>query len=228
VEVAYQSGGGAPPASALSVLGSRINETCTHSSLAWSIHPFTSTQSSFTTDDLLRLTTSTRQVWPGPGTTSLFYLYTSGTFADDSSVLGISFRGSSIAVFAGTVAANAPSAMIAPVTATVLVHEFGHELGLVGIVGSAPNEDPAHPYHSSDPNDVMYWSVETTASLLGLFGGPAPPTQFDAADLSDLATVKSTPIVLELLPWVVLGGVAVAVLVLTVRHVRAGRRPPAP
>ena len=223
VEIAYQSNGLPPSAAALAVLGARINETCSHSSLSWSIHSFASSKTSFTSDDLLALTVSNREVWPGPGTMSLFYLFTSGSFADQANVLGEAFRGSSIAVFGGTLAANAPAGELPAVTATVIVHEFGHELGLVGIVGSAPNEDLAHPFHSNDPNDVMYWSVETTASLLGLFGGSSPPTDFDVADVSDLATVKSTLIPLEVIPWVVLGAVAIGVAVVSVLHVRSGR-----
>ncbi|MCI4360354.1 MAG: hypothetical protein L3J91_01485, partial [Thermoplasmata archaeon] len=189
-----------------------------------SIHPFSSGQTSFSDGDLLALATSERQVWPSPGTMALFYLYLTGGYAPDSSVLGLTFRGSAIAVFEGTIAQDAPSGSAAAVTATVLVHEFGHELGLVGIIGYAPNEDPAHPYHSNDPNDVMYWSVDSTAMLLGLLGGAAPSTQFDAADLSDLATVRSTWIPLEVLPWIVLAGILTAALILAVSYRRAGRR----
>src|SRR4029077_10411107 len=115
----------------------------------------------------------------------------------------------------------APASQQPAVIATVLVHEFGHELGLVGIVGTAPNQDPNHPYHSNDPNDVMYWAVETTGVLVGLLGGSPPPTQFDAADLSDLASVRSAPIFGEIIPWIVAGGAALGAAVVALVALRS-------
>jgi hypothetical protein len=223
VEVAYQSSGTPPPLSALSTLSQRINETCSKSDVSWSIHPFTSSETSYNLSDLRSLTTTQRQTWPGLGTMSLFYLYLNGGYAPDSSVLGLAFEGSSIAIFEGTIAQATSAPQNPGVTATVMVHEFGHELGLVGIVGSAPNEDPAHPYHSNDPNDVMYWSVDTTTVLLGFLGGAATPTQFDAADINDLSTVRSTIIPIEILPWIILVIVLVAAVVLVVRFLRQRR-----
>jgi hypothetical protein len=159
----------------------------------------------------------------------LGYLYLNGADADNPNVIGLAYRGASIAVFEGTIQSDASAGEAAPVTTTVMIHEFGHELGLVGIDGSAPNEDPNHPYHSSDPNDVMYWAVDSTALLGGLLGGSGPPTQFDSADLADLSTVKSTPILVELVPWVVLAGTLAAAGILVWHSIRQrGRksRPP--
>ncbi|MCI4345811.1 MAG: hypothetical protein L3K07_03555 [Thermoplasmata archaeon] len=223
VEFAYQESGGPPPAASVSTLLDRINETCQKSNVVVTEHSFASGQSSFSRSDLWALETGNRQSWPEPGTMSLFYLFLAGTYSGDSTVLGLAYYGSSIAVFAGTITSSAGSGATA-VTTTVLVHEFGHELGLVGIVGSASNEDPAHPYHSSDPNDVMYWSVDSTALLAGLLGGSAPSNQFGAADLSDLSTVRSTPIFQELYPWVVLAATLMIAAVLVLRSHRRGRK----
>jgi hypothetical protein len=72
----------------------------------------------------------------------------------------------------------------------VLVHEFGHAMGLVnnGIDMVRPHEDPNYPGHSSNRNSVMYWAVETS-DVFNLFRG-GPPTEFDADDKADLCRVS--------------------------------------
>lgn len=212
-----------PPASSVSVLWARMNETLAKSSIQFQLETYTEDSSgALTTDQLFSLESQVRTTWPVLGTMALFYLFVDGSYAGGSSVLGLSYAASSIAVFPRII----PGGPDAGIESTVLVHEFGHEIGLVGLVGSASNEDMAHPGHSTDPNDVMYWQVETTAVLGGLIGGQSPPNQFDAADLSDLSTVKITPIPQEFLPWVVLAvllGASVAVAGLSLRRRRRAR-----
>ncbi len=230
VEIDYQSSAGPPPAASVNVLEQRINQTCAKSSVGIEEYPFSSNTTNFHESDLLGLETSVRHSWPSWGTMVLGYLYLNGRDADNADVLGLAYRGASIAVFGGTIAATAPFGSATAVTTTVMVHEFGHELGLVGIVGAAPNEDPNHPYHSSDPNDVMYWAVDSTALFGGLLGAGGPPNTFDAADLGDLSTVRSTPVLLELVPWIVLAASlvgATSLIVLRVRR-RTLRRPSQP
>lgn len=204
VEIDYQASAGPPPAASVSVLESRINETCSKSSVSVNEYAFSSSTSQFSEAGLFALEQSQRHAWSSPGTMVVDYLYLNGADADNANTIGLAYRGASIAVFEGTIQADAPAGEAAAVTTTVMVHEFGHELGLVGIVGSAPNEDPNHPGHSNDPSDVMYWAVDSTALLGGLLGGSGPPNQFGSADLSDLSTVRSTPIVQDVLPWLVL------------------------
>lgn len=224
VEIDYQRSAGPPPASSVSVLEQRINETCAKISVSVEEFPFSSNATAFHESDLWGLETSVRHLWPSPGTMVLGYLYLNGRDADSSTTIGLAYRGASVAVFEGTIAATAPFGSTTGVVTTVMVHEFGHELGLVGLVGVAPNQDASHPYHSSDPNDVMYWAVDSTALFGGLLGGGGPPTAFDSADLSDLATVRTTPILLELIPWIVLvASLAGATCVAVVRF----RRPTA-
>jgi len=228
VEIAYQQSAGPPPAIAVSTLLNRINETCSKSSVTIAEHSFSSSASSFGDSDLLSLDQQLRQHWPVPGAMSIFYLYLDGSYASDSSVIGLAFRASSIVVFEGAI--NSDSSLIgnaAAVTTTVMIHEFGHELGLVGIFGNAPNEDLSHPPHSNDPNDVMYWQVDTTQIALL---GSTPPTQFDAADLSDLASVKQSIILYEIVPWIVLAVCILAASLLVYSHTRSRRRlkPPNP
>jgi hypothetical protein len=221
VEIDYQASIGPPPRSALQTLGDRINTTTGKSSVTFEEFPFTSSQTNFSSSDLWTLETELRHTWPDWGTMSLFYLYLGGQFAEQGNVLGYAYLASSIAIFGSTIQNDSPAGEATAITTTVMVHEFGHELGLVGIVGSAPNEDPNHPHHSNDPDDVMYWAVDTSA-LTGL--GANPPTQFDAADMSDLNTVRSTVIWSEIIPWIVLALSILVALLLVVIGIRRHRR----
>ena len=226
VEIAYQTSVGPPPASAVSTLLDRIHETCDKATVTVDEHSITSTAKSLDEPGLLALEHQVRQHWPVPGTMSLFYLYLDASYVSDTSVIGLAYRGSSIAVFEGAILADSSLFGDATaVTTTVMIHEFGHELGLVGIIGSAPNEDLAHPSHSNDPNDVMYWEVDTTQIALL---GSTPPSQFDTADMHDLNTVRSTPILLEVLPWLILALCGSIALYLVLAAVRAQRRTPKP
>jgi hypothetical protein len=203
VEVDYQTGW-APPPSAIALLWERINETCQKSTVTFQEQSFSTSQTAYTDGDLWALETSVRQHWPTPGTMSLYYEFVGGSYAEASNVIGLAFRGSSIAVFPSVIQSSVGAfGNYDAYVATVMIHEFGHELGLVGIIGAAPNEDPAHPGHSTDPNDVMYWEVDSTG-VIGLFGGGAPPNQFDVSDLSDLDTVRATPILQEVVPVLLL------------------------
>jgi hypothetical protein len=227
VEIAAPTGE-LPPAGSVSTLWDRMNSTLDKISITFQLETYDrSSSGALTTDDLFNLESEVRHAWPEPGAMALCYLFVDGTFASSPSVIGLAYAASSIAVFPHVSDVGGGSGISAPVLSTVLVHEFGHELGLVGVVGSAPNEDPNHPGHSTDSNDVMYWQVETTAVLGGLFGGN-PPTQFDAADMSDLQTVRSTPIPLEILPWGVLGVVLVASAIVVIRWRRESKVPSLP
>lgn len=228
VEFDYASGL-APPASAVSILEQRINSTTGKGTVQVVEYPMTTSASSYSVSDLLALERQVRHVWPSWGTMSVCYLLVPGTYSDDYSVLGLAYQGSSVAVFSDVIQSNAPG-QYSNIMATVMVHEFGHEMGLVGLVGSAPNEDPQHPGHSTDPNDVMYWQVETTSIFGGLLGGSATPNQFDVADLVDLSTVRATPIAGEVIPYIALlfdliGFLALAIVVVRQRR---PRKSPAP
>jgi len=226
VEIAYQSSIGPPPSSAISTLLTRIGDTCSKGSITVDEHSFDASRASLSDSDLWSLELSVRQHWPFWGTMALFYLYVDSSYGPDSSVIGLAYHGSSIAVFAGSIAADsAVLGNVAAVTTTVMVHEFGHELGLVGIVGTAPNEDPNHPFHASDPNDVMYWQVDSTQ--IGLLGAN-PPTQFGAGDLNDLSTVRSTPVWTEIFAWSVLAVTLGLATFLVIRQGRMGSRTPPP
>jgi hypothetical protein len=116
-----------------------------------------------------------------------YVLYLDGRFAGNAETLGLAAGHDLVVLFPERIR----SAAFLTISATdieraVLVHEFGHILGLVnhGIPMQTPHEDAQHPGHSSNRNSVMYWAVEST-DIGNIFTGSVP-TAFDANDKADL------------------------------------------
>ena len=124
------------------------------------------------------------------GTAVLRLLFVRGGFAGNPSAVGVAVRGDLAAVFADRVdeAAGALGNR-ARVEDAVTIHEVGHLLGLVDLVLATGRQDPEHPGHSPNRDSVMFWAVEST--LVGSLLGGGPPTEFDAADLADLAAIRA-------------------------------------
>lgn len=138
-------------------------------------------------------------------TAVLYILYLAGGSSDDegdSRVLGLAYRGTSIAIMKGNVKEASRSGLLSVrpeekcVERAVLVHEFGHAAGLVNI--GAPmvrsHEDPEHQGHSANKGSVMYYAVENTVDLLALFTGGCSdiPYQFDNDDVADLTALRAS------------------------------------
>jgi hypothetical protein len=132
----------------------------------------------------------------GSGTVVTHLLFLSGHSDQDDSngkVLGITFGYDLIVIFSDSVAAACPSVAVPPclvspasIMQAVVVHEFGHALGLVnrGTPMVTPHEDGQHAGHSSNSGSVMYWAVESSTVTSVLSGGP--PSDFDSNDRADL------------------------------------------
>lgn len=117
-------------------------------------------------------------------------LFLRGGFADSDTALGVSVRSDVAAVFADKVDEGAGLVGDrARIEDAVTVHEAGHLLGLVDLFLSTGRQDPEHPGHSPNRESVMYFAVESTLVGSVLDGGP--PTEFDAADRQDLATIRA-------------------------------------
>ncbi len=114
---------------------------------------------------------------------------------DGETVLGVAVDASTVAIFKETVEDaegpifSRPSAE--EIENSVLVHEFGHLLGLVNLVYKSPvdHEDKDHPGHSNNEDSVMYWAIEQ-ANLANIITGELPD-DFDNDDLNDLAGMQS-------------------------------------
>lgn len=126
----------------------------------------------------------------GGGVAVVRLLFVHGSFEGDDGVLGVAVRGDVAAVFVDRVA-DAAGLLGASdgIEVAVTTHELGHLLGLVDLYLDTGRADPDHPGHSTNPDSVMYWAVET--DLVGQLLGANPPRHFDADDLADLASIRA-------------------------------------
>lgn len=146
----------------------------------------------WSTRDILDFDASTKDVRTGGKTVATHLLFLDGRFETDD-VIGVAIGHGTIAIFSQTIQEACGALCLTgtdSVFRAVLVHEFGHAMGLVnnGIPMVDPHEDPDHPGHSSNQASVMYWAVETT-NIFNLFRG-GPPTTFDGQDKADLCAIS--------------------------------------
>lgn len=192
VEIDYADGQ-APRSSAASLLQQRIQERLNKAGgVTLQQTAFTPTDSSYSVDELRALEAKHRNGQTGGDTIVLYVLYLNGHSDLDTSegkVLGVHYGRESIAVFKESVDSSSFLGLgfgSEDLEKSVLIHEFGHALGLVnnGVGMVRPHEDADHPKHSSNQDSVMYWAVENTLGLPLL--STTPPTQFDSDDVADL------------------------------------------
>lgn len=123
------------------------------------------------------------------GSFAVRMLFVNGRSEHGDGVLGIAATADVGAVFTEAVEEAARGlTSAAAVERAVAVHELGHLLGLVDLAIDTGRDDPEHPGHSTNPQSVMYWAVES--SLLGELLGGGPPQNFDDQDRADLAAIR--------------------------------------
>ncbi|HLE97017.1 MAG TPA: hypothetical protein VI997_06555 [Candidatus Thermoplasmatota archaeon] len=148
-------------------------------------------------------------------TAALYVLFLDGGFEAEGA-LGVAYHGSSVAMLKGTIRKNTqaddqiiptPSTLGKPkerfVERAVLVHEFGHNLGLVnnGIPMVRPHEMTQDPVgetsdnegekHSKSDASVMFWAVDTFEVTNLFSSGEDIPSHFDADDKADIKNARS-------------------------------------
>ncbi len=149
-------------------------------------------KSIYTVDDLKTVEKNNRTEYP-TGTTLTAYIFVADApYTEDNAnakVLGVTYSATSIALFEHTIKSftggfNQPS--LAVLESTVSEHEFGHVLGLVnnGTNMVVAHQDVANGKHCSNSNCLMYYNVESSASITNIFGSGIP--SLDSSCISDL------------------------------------------
>ena len=195
-----------PPAAALATLESRLEEVVNKPGGVELRRGETLARhgGTWSQKDVLDTATRTQDLDTGGETVVLHLLFLDGQYAD-ANVLGVTYTYATdsgrvtssgpIAIFSETIRETACPVPLAPcigadaIWTAVLVHEFGHAMGLVdlGAPMQRDHEDNGHPGHSTNQNSVMYYAVETI-DIANVFRN-GPPTTFDADDKADLCAL---------------------------------------
>ena len=190
IEINYVSGY-EPSSDALDLLRQRINEVTDKKSVTISQDSFGSTDTSYSLEEILDIEESQRKKFKDGDEFVIHILYLNGEFEDNENTLGLAYKGSSFAIFQEKIE-DAAFLFISSedIEKSVLVHEYGHLLGLVNMGYTSPHdhEDKDHPHHSNNEESVMYWAVESQDFYNQLDG--EPPNNFDSYDLDDLDLMR--------------------------------------
>ena len=157
----------------------------------------------WTLEELRTLAEETRDLDVGADAIGIHILYVDGRFEIDG-VLGAAFTDRDLVIFRDRIDQQCDSAGIPlmreqlcqTAEVTILVHEFGHLLGLVnrGLPMVADHEDPEHPGHDVDPDCVMYYAFDGASafdSLLTRFlGGDTEPLAFCGPSRDDVNALR--------------------------------------
>ncbi len=148
--------------------------------------------SHYSIQDLVEIEGDHRSVYSRSDTLGAYLFFADAGFSendDDSKVLGVAYRNTSMAIFEKTIR-DLSGGLNQPQTSTletvVIKHEFCHNLGLVN-AGSAMqvfHQDEVNGRHCDNKNCLMHFSVETGNVLTNTLGGDAP--ELDENCINDL------------------------------------------
>lgn len=190
IEIDYVQGH-RPSQDAIDLLKSRMNALVHKDSIQVIVDDVIPSQKQgLKVSDFERLKDAHKDQSNSDDTVVTYVLYVDGGSAsdtDEGKVLGLAYSHNTVVMFDETInnAANLRFSAT-EIERAVLVHEFGHILGLVnnGIPMKTPHEHSTEKKHSDNPNSVMTPAVETTTNLFNIIGGL--PTAFDADDKADI------------------------------------------
>lgn len=189
IEIQYMPGF-APDAASLnnltSFLNSIVNKPGGISITQQQISP--GGKSSYTINDIATIEQKNRTSFNSGTELAVYILLVDGAYGEPS-VLGVSYRNTSVCLMGKTIfdnSGNVGQASRTKLETTVVNHEFGHLLGLVDL--GAPmvsnHKDAAHGNHCNVQSCLMYYAAETT-DLLGFLVTGNIPT-LDSQCLADL------------------------------------------
>lgn len=149
-------------------------------------------KSSYNVYDLVDVESRYRSEYTRPDTMAVYFFFADSGYSEDtdnSKVLGVAYRNTSMAIFERTVHQysdgwNQPER--SKLETAIINHEFGHILGLVnaGTPMQENHQDAPHGRHCTSTSCLMYWAVETGDVVQNLVGGSVP--DLDAKCINDL------------------------------------------
>lgn len=167
IEIQYMTGF-APDAATLnnlvSFLNSLINKpggiTITQTEIPAANKP------SYTINDIASIEQKNRVAFNSGNQIAIYVLITDGMYSNPS-VLGVSYRNTSLCLLGKTIFDNSGSigqTTRTKLESTVVEHEFGHLLGLVdlGTPMVTDHKDAAHGNHCNVQNCLMFYTTETS------------------------------------------------------------------
>ena len=138
--------------------------------------------------EVVEIEKNNRTVFNSGSTMGVFLLYADADY-NESNIIGIAYRNTSMAIFGKTVVANSGGINQVPrskLESTGLLHEMGHLFGLVNL-GSpmqVNHEDAAKEKHCTNTNCLMYFATQT--NMMGGILISAPIPDLDANCKNDL------------------------------------------
>jgi len=201
IEIDYVEGF-QPSSSAVQLLKQRINENCDKSTVTVVQGSFASDDNSYTLKEIKNLEEKHRTKKKDGNTIVVHILYLNGKYSENNNVLGLAYYADAFAVFKERIEDVATTGIDNPflvsdedIEEAVIVHEFGHLLGLVNInyESERDHEDPEHKHHCVHEDCVMNAQIESNAiSNLINTGGTSnkPPTDFGPDCTADLNKLR--------------------------------------
>ena len=139
-------------------------------------------KSIYSVDDIKNIEKANRTQTTNNKTLTAYFFFADGDFSansGNSKALGIAYGSSSMAIFEKTIkglSGGIGQPAVSVLETTVLLHEFGHILGLVnnGTPMQAAHQDVPNGKHCDDQNCLMYYTVETSDFVSNIVGGNIP------------------------------------------------------
>ncbi len=152
---------------------------------------FLDTRRVYDRDDIFYLKNKYQDKETNDNVLSIHVLYLDGRWKEED-VLGLSYGGTNIVIFKETITKSAyrsPGVGVNDIESSVLIHEWGHLIGLVGKDYDSEHECPDYPKHCNleAGECVMAASVEIDSTGMG----KAPPTNFCELCQRDIEKIRT-------------------------------------
>ncbi|WP_335973180.1 membrane metalloprotease [Gaetbulibacter jejuensis] len=149
--------------------------------------------SNYTIDDIVAIENTHRINFNTNDKIAIWILFLDGEAAsntESSLTLGTAYLNTSFVVYENTIHDLSNSAFEpnrSDLETTVVLHEFGHLLGLTNLGTQMQNnhEDIDHPKHCNEENCLMYYAAETGSGVMNMVSGGTIP-QLDTQCIADL------------------------------------------